>query len=543
MTANLATARELAGHLRVNRETVFQTWISMTRTDSQTPEEEQLSDGNLEDHLPVIYDEVCDAIEHGGESFNDAARLARTGRLHGYYRWAQGYKLEELVRELDLFRRAVIQEAQAFCAGNRCMEGTLKESTLAIEDMLSEVTQNSLRQLMHQSRARIEATLEERRQAERALQDADARKDEFLAMLAHELRNPLAPIRTAVQILLAVKTELPDEAARAAGVIDRQSFQLQRLVNDLLDVARLTSGRITLKRVDAELRGVIREAVEQVRPLMTSRAHLLEVVLGDLPVYVDGDPERLIQVFSNLLTNAAKYTDRGGRVQLKLEPSLKEVKVTVTDTGRGIPADVLPHVFDLFTQSQRDLDRAEGGLGIGLTLVKTVVEMHGGKVLAESAGENKGSVLTVTLDTIDPIEPAPLDRDQADGSTPVLKQRILIVDDNEDASATLASLLEMLGFRVRSTDDGANAVELARSFNPDAILLDIGLPGMNGYEVCKALRALPGFASKTIIALTGYGQSDDRRRTREVGFDFHLVKPVEVGEIRKVIELGSRLKR
>jgi signal transduction histidine kinase len=338
MTANLATAGELANHLRVNREAVFKAWISMARSDIETPDAGQLSDEGLEDHLPVIYGELCDAIEHGGESFQDAARLARTGRLHGYYRWAQGYQLEELVRELDLFRRAVLQEAQNFCAGNGCVEGTLKQSTLAIEDMLSEVTQNSLRQLMHQYRTRVEATLEERRHAERALQDADARKDQFLAMLAHELRNPLAPIRTAVQILLAIESELPDEAARAAGVIDRQSYQLQRLVNDLLDVARLTSGRIPLKRVDLDLRNVLREAIEQVRPLITTRTHLLATDLGDLPVYVDGDPERLIQVFSNLLTNAAKFTDRGGKVSLKLDLQGKKVTVTVADTGRGIAA-------------------------------------------------------------------------------------------------------------------------------------------------------------------------------------------------------------
>ena len=422
MTSELATAHELANYLRVNRETVFQAWMSMTRGDRETPDSANLSEQSLEDHLPTIYGEICDAIEHGGQSFGDDARLARTGRLHGYYRWAQGYQLEELVRELDLFRRAVIEAAQAFSAGAAGLDGTLKQSTLVIEEMLSEVTQNSVRQLMHQYRARVEATLEERRHAERALQDADARKDEFLAMLAHELRNPLAPIRTAVQILLALTNELPDDAARAAAVIDRQSSHLQRLVNDLLDVARLTSGRIRLKRVDLEIRAVIRHATEQARPLVTARDLLLETDLGDDPVYVDGDPERLIQVFTNLLTNAAKFTDRGGKINLKLTLQKKRVLVTVTDSGIGISADVLPHVFDLFTQSQPNLDRVEGGLGIGLTVVRAIVEMHGGTVSAESPGEGRGSVFSVRLDTIDSIAPVLPGKDSPDALEPVLER-------------------------------------------------------------------------------------------------------------------------
>jgi signal transduction histidine kinase/DNA-binding response OmpR family regulator len=361
----------------------------------------------------------------------------------------------------------------------------------------------------------------------RDVQEADRRKNEFLAMLAHELRNPLAPIRNAVQILRLrgpEKSELGD----VRDMIERQVQHLVRLVDDLLDVSRITRGKIRLQTEPVEVAVVVARAVETSHPLLDARRHQLTVSVPAESLRVEADPVRLAQVLANLLNNAAKYTEEGGRIWLAVEREGKEVLLRVRDTGIGIPPHMLASVFDLFTQVDRSLDRSQGGLGIGLTLVHRLVEMHAGSVQAFSAGANLGSEFVVRL----PLLPDEcFERASGNGVTEALVQgarhRILVVDDNADAAESLALLLQIAGHEVQSCHDGPAALAAAQAFQPDIILLDIGLPGMDGHEVARRLRAQKEFEKVLLVALTGYGQDEDQRRSREAGFDHHLVKPVE----------------
>ena len=367
----------------------------------------------------------------------------------------------------------------------------------------------------------------DRKLAEDALKEADRRKDEFLAMLAHELRNPLAPIRNAAQVL---KLIIPSDANQqwAREIIERQTQHLTRLVDDLLDVSRITQGKVKLAREPLDLTTVIHRAVETSRPLIDARHHQLTVTLAPDSLRVEGDPTRLVQVVGNLLNNAAKYTDEGGRIELEAAREGQEAVVRVRDNGMGLPADLLPHVFDLFTQADRSLDRSQGGLGIGLTLVRQLVEMHGGRVEAKSEGPGHGSEFTLRL----PLSQAagatqtdPSAAGQARQGGRALK--ILVVEDNVDSAEMLAFMLRLGGHDIRIAHNGAEALEAAHAFAPQIVLCDIGLPGMNGYEVAARLRGQTAFNRMPLIALTGYGQDEARRRAREAGFDYHLTKPVE----------------
>jgi PAS domain S-box-containing protein len=379
------------------------------------------------------------------------------------------------------------------------------------------------------------AEVTETHSAMEALREADRRKDEFLATLAHELRNPLAPIRNALGVLKLKGSGTP-EVQWARDVIDRQMQQMTRLIDDLLDTSRIGTGKIELQRQRIELADVVHGAVEASRPLIAQHGHELSVELPREPVYLHGDLVRLSQVFCNLLNNAARYTPHGGRIDVSATLKASAVLVSVRDTGIGIPRDMLPKVFDMFTQVDRSLERSRGGLGIGLTLVKQLVELHGGRVEAHSAGLGQGSEFVVRLpvladvgrSAVAPRSPAPV---AAAGG-----RRVLVVDDNEDAAESLAILLRMMGLECVTAHDGLEGLRLAREQRPDVVLLDIGLPGMNGYDAAMAIRAEPWGQSATLVALTGWGQSEDRRRSREAGFDVHLVKPVAPEQIVEVLE-------
>jgi len=358
--------------------------------------------------------------------------------------------------------------------------------------------------------------------AEQALKDTDRRKDEFLATLAHELRNPLAPIRNALEIVRQAELDR-DTTARVLDMMERQLVQLVRLIDDLLDLSRITRDRIELRRERTTLATVVASAVETVRPLVTERHHqlMLEVPADEIRLWAD--PTRLSQILANLLHNAAKYTDPGGHITLRAERQDHDLVLRVDDNGIGIPPDLLPVIFDMFRQSPHTVARSLGGLGIGLTLVRRLVELHGGSIDAESAGSGLGSRFTVRL----PLPTAPV-------STPVPKpapvtsippRRVLVVDDNVDAAMSLAELLRHRGHDVRTAFEGVGAVAEAERFDPDAVVLDIGLPGIDGYETARRLRRLPSGRHMMIIAVTGWGQEEDRRRSREAGFDHHLVKP------------------
>ena len=374
---------------------------------------------------------------------------------------------------------------------------------------------------------------EELRQRADELAEADRRKDEFLAMLAHELRNPLSPIRSAVEVMQQLG--LSDPTLRwAHEVVQRQVEHLTRLVDDLLDVSRINRDLIRLQRRPVELSAVVSQAVETVRPLLDGRQHRLAVLLPPERLWLEADRARLVQVFTNLLHNAAKYTDPGGQVALTAARAGPEVVVRVRDNGVGIAAALLPHVFEAFTQADHSLARSPGGLGVGLTLVRRLVQMHGGSVGAHSAGAGQGSEFTVRL----PLRPAPQGQEgrASGGARPAAGPRtVLIVDDNVDGAQGLALLLQLRGHRVLLAHDGAAGMEVARAQRPDVVVLDIGLPKLDGYAVARELRRLPGMAGVLLIAATGYGQDEDRRRARDAGFDYHLVKPVDPSVLSKLL--------
>jgi PAS domain S-box-containing protein len=355
--------------------------------------------------------------------------------------------------------------------------------------------------------------------------EADRRKDEFLAMLAHELRNPLSSIKGAVQLFGRLETE--DELEWAKEVVERQVKHLARLIDDLLDVSRITRGKIGLRKESLDLSPVVSSAVETVRPLLEERKHELSLSLINGGLRLEADPLRLEQILVNLLTNAAKYTDAGGQISLTARHEGDDVVIRIRDTGMGITPELLPRVFDLFAQGDRTSARSEGGLGIGLTLVQKLAEMHGGTVTAKSEGTGKGSEFTVRLPA---LKEAATRKASPKGTLPrVARQasRVLVVDDNRDTATSLAKLLKLLGHDVQMAHDGLTAVELARTHRPEIVLLDIGLPGMDGYEVAKQLRREEFCKDSLIIATSGYGQEEDRRRSQEAGFNHHLVKPVD----------------
>ncbi|HEX5342158.1 MAG TPA: ATP-binding protein [Duganella sp.] len=376
--------------------------------------------------------------------------------------------------------------------------------------------------------------IHEQRSQTEELRLASNRKDEFLAMLAHELRNPLAPIRAAAELL---RIEGTDGARhhKAVTIIDRQVRHMTALVDDLLDVSRVTRGLVELELQPTDLNAVVAAAVEQARPLIASRGHALHVLAGAEAAVVLGDVTRLIQVVVNLLSNAAKYTARGGRIEVSVALQDTQARIVVADNGSGIGPELLPQVFDMFTQAVRTPDRSEGGLGIGLTLVKSLVAAHGGSVRADSDGIGKGSRFTVSLPALQQQAPAP-GAAAGELTTSTGRSRILLVDDNADAVETLGELLAVMGHEVRISLNGERAIEIAAGFHPDIFILDVGLPDMNGYELVHRLRDLPSAGAALFIALTGYGQEHDRVLSRSAGFHHHLVKPVELGRLGQILD-------
>jgi signal transduction histidine kinase len=446
--------------------------------------------------------------------FVSAVHLTDLDRLKGYDSGAVDYVSVPVIPQLlrakvrvfaDLYRKT--REAERL---NRELEQRVAERTQELENAVQ-----------------LQMELTDR------LREADRRKDEFLALLAHELRNPLAPIVNAVGVM-RLDAGLAPELAWCRDVIDRQSRQLTRLVDDLLDVSRITRGKIRLRPERIDLAQVVDSAVETSRPGIDARGHRLVVRLPEGPLELDGDPARLTQVVANLLNNAAKFQEDGGLIEVHVDRDGDFALVSVRDHGFGIAPEALKKVFELFTQGERETDRVQGGLGIGLSLVKNLVELHGGFVSAQSAGPGRGSTFVVRLPSLEasrrngiPAAVAP-----EDGPEPPL--RVLVVDDNEDAADSLAVLLRLRGHDVRVAHDGPRAIELAEEQMPALVLMDLGLPGMDGFEVCRRFRER-GWAETRIIAMTGYGQERDRQRAREAGFDAHAVKPVEFAELAKLL--------
>ena len=381
----------------------------------------------------------------------------------------------------------------------------------------------------------LAARNEELRRSEDRLREADRRKDEFLATLAHELRNPLAPIRSAVAVLRAPQASI-EHQVEAGLIIERQVGHMARLIDDLLDVSRITAGKLPMKKTRLVLADVVNLAVATVRPHIDEARHRLVVSLPREPIAVDGDEARLSQVFANLLHNACKYTEPGGEIMLTASlPNESEVEIAIRDSGIGIPPEFLPRLFEKFSQVAPALDRSQGGLGLGLSLVHGIVSLHQGRVEARSGGTGRGSEFIVRL----PVAPLPPDiargRPDAAASRPLVSRRILVVDDNRDSAESLALLLRLEGHLVETAHSGEAALDAAARLHPDAILLDLGMPGLNGYEVCERIRAEAWGGSILMVAQTGWGQAQDRARTEESGFDAHLTKPIDPEAIHEML--------
>src|SRR3984885_15291322 len=449
-----------------------------------------------------------------------------------------GYDLAELMRGTERTRRVPIIFVTAGAADRqRRFRGY---ETGAVDFLNKAIEPDILRSKasvffeLYQQRHQIAAQRDELKAYADALTEADRRKDEFLATLAHELRNPLAPLRSGLDILRASPTAPNGEEIR--DMMDRQLSHLVRLVDDLLDVSRVSQGKVELRKAQIALSELIKTAVEASSPLIGAGRHELILDLPDAEVWLDADLTRLSQVISNLLNNAAKYTPEGGRIVLSARRDHNEVLISVSDNGIGIPSDMLPRVFDLFTQVRDNLDRSHGGLGIGLALVKQLVEMHEGSIAAESAGPGKGSSFRLRLPVMEFAPAAP------DVTKPDLRQspnkgalKVLIVDDNVDVAQTIGWMMETIGHDYRMVHEGKVAVQTAQDYRPDAILLDIGMPGMDGYAVCRALREQTLFDDTVIIAQTGWGQTQARAAPGEPGFDHHLVKPVTMDRLEQLL--------
>jgi PAS domain S-box-containing protein len=378
----------------------------------------------------------------------------------------------------------------------------------------------------------------EHKRIEATLQDADRRKDEFLALLAHELRNPLAPLRTGLE-LVRVSGDTPDAVRRVRSMMERQVNQMVRLIDDLLDVSRITSGKIVLQPVPTTLTDLIQRAVEAQRYAIEAAKVELTVISPSTRCVVDVDPARFVQVLSNILHNASKFTSPGGKIvcaaDVRLDKDPPEVTITVSDTGVGISRDTLPRIFDLFTQGESATARAHGGLGIGLALARRLIEMHNGRISARSEGPGKGSVFTIRL----PISGATAHPSLASGPISRIASRVVIIDDNDDAAYAMAMLIEELGGGARVAHDAKSGLEAVEQFQPDVVFLDIGMPDIDGYEACRQLRRLPSEKRVLIVAVTGWGQPQDKQRALEAGFDAHLTKPVDPALLTRVLGQGT----
>jgi signal transduction histidine kinase len=437
-------------------------------------------------------------------------------------------------RECEVVNRSLTVEV----AEHRRAQDDLRQLTHELEQRVAERTEELLK-----SNTVLTATILELTQAEDALRRADRQKDEFLATLAHELRNPLAPIRNAVQILHLKSADVP-ELQWAKEVIDRQAQQMTRLVDDLLDISRITTGKLALQKEPIELEQIVRAAIETSQPLVEACGQQLAVELPPEPLILSADSTRLAQALSNLLNNAAKFMERGGQIRLHVERQGAEVEISVKDTGVGIPPEILPYVFDMFTQGERNLNRSQGGLGIGLTLVRKLVQLHGGSIQACSAGHEKGSEFIVRLPLL--VEPYGGSHKalQVAPNNCETRLRILVADDNRDSADSLQMLLRIMGNDVRTAQDGLEAIQRAEQFRPDIVLLDIGMPNMNGYDACRSIREQPWGKGMVIVAQTGWGQDEDRRRSRDAGFDHHLIKPVDQAKLSALLtEIASQRAR
>lgn len=533
-TIRSETHERLGLWIRENVDAILEQW--RIRALDEQPHADRVHERELIDHLRDLLLAMGRSLELDEREGSSHVKLAIE---HGLQRWKAGWSLPELLRDYQILRLVLLDSWEDSL--NRTLSSREAMAIgLALDEAISAsaVTYvnyrdrrlHEIEQQRAQQEKRIQELVEEslRRHTER-LQEADRRKNEFLALLGHELRNPLGAIANALGLMRMLDPADPD-FRESQQVIERQSQQMQRLVDDLLDISRITRGGVELRREKLQWNAVMRQAAAAARPLAEARGHTLEVREAEHDVELDADPARLQQVLSNLLVNAIKYTPRGGRILFSAEREYDQLVVRVRDNGVGISPEMLPQIFDMFTQvdvSRRDSD---GGLGIGLSLARSLIELHGGAIEALSDGLGQGSEFIVRLPCRDRATPE--SPSSAPAQLPAARSaRVLVVDDNRDVAMTLAALLKHQGHAVQLAHDGPAALAMAAECRPDLVLVDIGLPGMDGYEVARKLRALKGLDRAMLAALTGFGHEEHRRRSEEAGFDCHLVKPLKAEEL------------
>jgi signal transduction histidine kinase/ActR/RegA family two-component response regulator len=515
----------LADFILDQAEPILKEWDKFART--LEPAHSSMTTKELRDHAAEMLKCIADDLritqsrqEEIAKSHGNEPRTlqTKTGEVHGLARLNSQFTIEQLASEFRALRSSVLRL------------WTEAATSPTSEDLADIIRFNeAIDQLLSASIFSFAKATREALEAEKT------RRDQFLAMLAHELRNPLSPISAAATLLKMSKNN-DVVVTKASNIIARQVTHMATLVEDLLDVSRVTRGMIDLKLEPLDLRHVILNAIEQVTPLLDARHHVFTVDELPQPITMLGDRERLVQILSNLLTNAAKYTPERGHIGLKVDHYDRQVAITIEDDGVGMAADLVPHVFDIFAQAERTSDRTTGGLGLGLALVKSLTELHGGKVTCSSEGHDKGSRFTLWLPR-ELVDESRIERRRSprvDVSS-VKKLKIMAVDDNADAAFTLANLLVALGHDVIVANGGHEAFNRSKAAAPDVFILDIGLPDMDGNELARTLRAQPETSDAVLIALTGYGQAEDLERTRAAGFSYHLVKPVDVDRLTELL--------
>ncbi len=509
---------ELAEYFASREEALVARWRSAARAaDTQACPRLNLSDAEIDDHFPALLDAVVRALRNHG-----TASVEREGAEHGHHRRELGYNVAETLWELTLFRQMLLGVVEEFEAGTETLS---REERAAAQKRILDVLDRSIKASVEQYVGEPE---QERDRVVEQLRQSNVAKDRFLAMLSHELRNPLAPIVSAAHTLRLALLADP-RLGRAAEIIERQARYQARLLDDLLEVNRIAHGKIELKREEVPFQAAVRHAVESCRPAIEAKSLRLGVEVPEDALVVLADPVRLAQVVTNILTNAVKFTQDAGSIRLTVVEEPGQVVMRVQDTGIGITPEMLPHVFDMFAQAEISLDRSTGGLGVGLTLAKSLTEMQGGQIEAYSSGLGKGAVFTLRLPR--------LRTEPAKRKVPHLPlgRRVAVVEDNEDARRALTDLLEGMGLTVLPAADGQEALRLAAEENPEVFVVDIGLPGMSGYDLARILRELPGTQQRVLIALTGYGTAEDKKRAAEAGFDYHLTKPADVDQLYRLV--------
>jgi signal transduction histidine kinase len=527
---------EIGSLLQQNASEVLERWSR--RAVEEQPKAKRVHHSVMLDHLYELLRTLGTSLAESEDFLTYKHRLSAL--IHGEQRWEAGWSLPELVRDFQILRLVIldflaetldrpIDSREVLAIGL-----ALDEAIAASVVMYIKGRDDHLRQIEDQRAEEAKLAHQSLQEQAEALQKADRRKNEFLAVLSHELRNPLAPIRNAVDIL-KLKCPAEPELHFAQEVIDRQIRQMSRIVDDLLDVSRITLGKLRLNKEPIDVATVVATAAKVMQPFIESRRHQLILDIGSDPIWLDADAPRLTQVVANLLTNAAKYTNEGGQIWLTVGRQGDEAFVKVRDDGIGISTEFLPRIFEPYIQEEHLLDQAQGGLGIGLALVRSLVEMHGGRVTVTSAGRGQGSEFVVWLPILKEAPTANTKEEKRGSQGPVVSRRILVVDDNRDGAVILAKLLRYAGHEVEAAHSGLAALEVARAFAPDVVLLDIGLPDIDGLEVARRLRCDLGLTESLLVAVTGYGHDEDRRRSEDAGFHAHLVKPVDLGALNALL--------